>query len=198
MPPTGCLACWPCDALSYCWLLLLMALRRHRHSLSKTTICCLHSNLTLVQTHTRMIIPVKHRYTLVFTEYYKCLSLSVSSVYVMLSSLLRGRSNATAVETFQSYIVHYLSTINLSDFDVLCCQNTACDTCEHKVQIDVLYSHLTNCLTHATLNCFSHPHSNSGKRKVLPGWNDYVIDACLLYTSPSPRDRQKSRMPSSA
>ena len=26
---------------------------------------------------------------------------------------------------------------------------------------------------------------------------DYVLD-CLLYTSPSPRDRQKSRMPSSA
>ena len=25
-----------------------------------------------------------------------------------------------------------------------------------------------------------------------------MIDACLLYTSPSPRDRQKSRMPSSA
>ena len=85
--------------------------------------------------------------------------------------------SATAVETFQSYIVHYLNTINLSDFDVLCCQNTACDTCEHKVQIDVLYSHLASCLTSAILNCFSHPHSNSGKRKVLPGWNDYVIDA---------------------
>ena len=27
---------------------------------------------------------------------------------------------------------------------------------------------------------------------------DEVIDNCLLYTSPSPRDRQKSRMPSSA
>ena len=26
----------------------------------------------------------------------------------------------------------------------------------------------------------------------------YNINACLLYTSPSPRDRQKSRMPSSA
>ena len=26
----------------------------------------------------------------------------------------------------------------------------------------------------------------------------YVVDPCLLYTSPSPRDRQKSRMPSSA
>ena len=25
-----------------------------------------------------------------------------------------------------------------------------------------------------------------------------VSDSCLLYTSPSPRDRQKSRMPSSA
>ena len=33
-------------------------------------------------------------------------------------------------------------------------------------------------------------------------WNDHrlnIIDTpCLLYTSPSPRDRQKSRMPSSA
>ena len=28
-------------------------------------------------------------------------------------------------------------------------------------------------------------------------WDD-VINTCLLYTSPSPRDRQKSRMPSSA
>ena len=27
---------------------------------------------------------------------------------------------------------------------------------------------------------------------------DAQLDACLLYTSPSPRDRQKSRMPSSA
>ena len=27
---------------------------------------------------------------------------------------------------------------------------------------------------------------------------DSAIEACLLYTSPSPRDRQKSRMPSSA
>ena len=26
----------------------------------------------------------------------------------------------------------------------------------------------------------------------------YAIEDCLLYTSPSPRDRQKSRMPSSA
>ena len=34
-------------------------------------------------------------------------------------------------------------------------------------------------------------------------WKDFYLDfsknrICLLYTSPSPRDRQKSRMPSSA
>ena len=28
--------------------------------------------------------------------------------------------------------------------------------------------------------------------------DNYDIQTCLLYTSPSPRDRQKSRMPSSA
>ena len=30
------------------------------------------------------------------------------------------------------------------------------------------------------------------------GFKDPVFPNCLLYTSPSPRDRQKSRMPSSA
>ena len=33
---------------------------------------------------------------------------------------------------------------------------------------------------------------------VLHGEMDAFENACLLYTSPSPRDRQKSRMPSSA
>ena len=41
---------------------------------------------------------------------------------------------------------------------------------------------------------------------VVPAWNEGAVIgqsierlmACLLYTSPSPRDRQKSRMPSSA
>ena len=34
---------------------------------------------------------------------------------------------------------------------------------------------------------------------VLNGHTDVVsVEGCLLYTSPSPRDRQKSRMPSSA
>ena len=30
------------------------------------------------------------------------------------------------------------------------------------------------------------------------GWGNIIYYGCLLYTSPSPRDRQKSRMPSSA
>ena len=38
---------------------------------------------------------------------------------------------------------------------------------------------------------------------VIIGWdrrdgNGALVDACLLYTSPSPRDRSLSRMPSSA
>ena len=33
---------------------------------------------------------------------------------------------------------------------------------------------------------------------VLPVFLLVAFSACLLYTSPSPRDRQKSRMPSSA
>ena len=36
-------------------------------------------------------------------------------------------------------------------------------------------------------------------RKAWPGLNaEHWLGDCLLYTSPSPRDRQKSRMPSSA
>ena len=41
---------------------------------------------------------------------------------------------------------------------------------------------------------------------IYAWWNQHLVDSgrkagtptCLLYTSPSPRDRQKSRMPSSA
>ena len=36
------------------------------------------------------------------------------------------------------------------------------------------------------------------KEVTLQGFQRYSLYACLLYTSPSPRDRQKSRMPSSA
>ena len=38
----------------------------------------------------------------------------------------------------------------------------------------------------------------AGAEKESSGTVLYEDDTCLLYTSPSPRDRQKSRMPSSA
>ena len=45
-------------------------------------------------------------------------------------------------------------------------------------------------------------HAVEGKVQIPegPGWGVEINPAwlCLLYTSPSPRDRQKSRMPSSA
>ena len=43
---------------------------------------------------------------------------------------------------------------------------------------------------------------NAPKKVTSIAWYDKQVDEwgifCLLYTSPSPRDRQKSRMPSSA
>ena len=39
----------------------------------------------------------------------------------------------------------------------------------------------------------------SGKIEILlDKQEELALNICLLYTSPSPRDRQKSRMPSSA
>ena len=39
-------------------------------------------------------------------------------------------------------------------------------------------------------------NNSSGISSALISWR--LLTTCLLYTSPSPRDRQKSRMPSSA
>ena len=36
------------------------------------------------------------------------------------------------------------------------------------------------------------------KTRTINGKQTNLLSGCLLYTSPSPRDRQKSRMPSSA
>ena len=45
--------------------------------------------------------------------------------------------------------------------------------------------------------------ANGVNTAVMPNFtfddtNNYVLNTCLLYTSPSPRDRTRSRMPSSA
>ena len=40
--------------------------------------------------------------------------------------------------------------------------------------------------------------ATGGLKCTLPEAKEYLDRACLLYTSPSPRDRTRSRMPSSA
>ena len=44
---------------------------------------------------------------------------------------------------------------------------------------------------------FTSPLVRFGQLMILPAWLSYTL-ACLLYTSPSPRDVEESRMPSSA
>ena len=41
-------------------------------------------------------------------------------------------------------------------------------------------------------------HWNDGSQGATTEWTQWKTDCCLLYTSPSPRDRTRSRMPSSA
>ena len=71
------------------------------------------------------------------------------------------------------------------------------------------YQLVSDCLSESSVgNCPNHWYSIKQGGKTLLDWDVSMIkdmsDAfahqytCLLYTSPSPRDRQKSRMPSSA
>ena len=48
-------------------------------------------------------------------------------------------------------------------------------------------------------NNVSHAN-NKTKRRFMPNlqYRRFWVETCLLYTSPSPRDRTRSRMPSSA
>ena len=45
---------------------------------------------------------------------------------------------------------------------------------------------------------FSTDHKVIGLQYLVCGFIFYLIGGCLLYTSPSPRDVEESRMPSSA
>ena len=67
----------------------------------------------------------------------------------------------------------------------------------HLMQIIEIYKSLQGESSYAGLPCVFVRTAGCNLRCV---WCDseYTFKGCLLYTSPSPRDRQKSRMPSSA
>ena len=65
----------------------------------------------------------------------------------------------------------------------------------HYVNFDM--STQTPILHGSNLKQYQKRTNEGGGTSSLPNLLDSV-DCCLLYTSPSPRDRQKSRMPSSA
>ena len=72
--------------------------------------------------------------------------------------------------------------------------NGECPTCSEITMLVGLTNELYRCM-----NCGAdlQQHVN-GKISYLPVLTAREDGGCLLYTSPSPRDRQKSRMPSSA
>ena len=49
-----------------------------------------------------------------------------------------------------------------------------------------------------TLIFLAAPNDEKAEIELTYNWDGDELGDCLLYTSPSPRDRQKSRMPSSA
>ena len=63
------------------------------------------------------------------------------------------------------------------------CQEAHCGTCR-------------TVMTEGEVEYAYEPVAYIGKNEVLPC--SAIIKSCLLYTSPSPRDRTRSRMPSSA
>ena len=63
--------------------------------------------------------------------------------------------------------------------------------------VEVSPKHLVEWIKYLTKKGYSGNTINL-KRSAVIKFFDALYNDCLLYTSPSPRDRQKSRMPSSA
>ena len=63
---------------------------------------------------------------------------------------------------------------------------------DHKI-VGMINADGTGLLTYS-----SHKNRHGQEMRFNLGWPTACGKLCLLYTSPSPRDRQKSRMPSSA
>ena len=76
--------------------------------------------------------------------------------------------------------------------------NKLCDLYQISVE---QYGNVLIAITEAVNNAIIHGNKNIANKKTDIEYNidsQTITFTCLLYTSPSPRDRQKSRMPSSA
>jgi len=93
-----------------------------------------------------------------------------------LPKIVLNKVSPASVKLLQASILGYLQDINLSKFDVLCCINAACDNSLHRTEIEELYSHLTTCLVNAVNSSLTCHTSPSEGQKVMPGWNEYVLD----------------------
>ena len=74
---------------------------------------------------------------------------------------------------------------------------------QDEVAVSTLYRVLNDLKSIGIVNEFTNPENVTVIELSLHGDNHHhhlfcTLCGCLLYTSPSPRDRQKSRMPSSA
>ena len=76
----------------------------------------------------------------------------------------------------------------------------SCDSLTKSILKQTNLAHVTNPLNYAWEyhESYLSQYSDLGATTLMLGMNPGPYGICLLYTSPSPRDRQKSRMPSSA
>ena len=102
---------------------------------------------------------------------------SNAQVSARLPKINLGKVKQSDIEKFQSFIFNRLNEVGLCNLDVLCCCSINCDRNDHKAQIDVLYSHLTSCLTDAVSLCFKSGKTKTNHKKSVPGWNDFVLEA---------------------
>ena len=152
----------------------------------------------------------------------RCLCTSIAmavSVVVKLGAEIASSSHVLSLLLMLGLIVSHnvanephlgwSSTLVVCAYDVI-------GRCVHGVEIDVLcwatmhsrHTHSVFTSPHCVLGCQCHFsaysfHTFSNAVKIVKNEkninnNNSINCYCLLYTSPSPRDRQKSRMPSSA
>ena len=110
--------------------------------------------------------------------------IEVSEKDALVIGLLKVIETDNLIHKFNGYVMELLTNKSLKEKELLLVRKKALDAALDKF-VDKFPDYW---------------EPNSGYRKGLLELVEYVenIKNCLLYTSPSPRDRQKSRMPSSA